>query len=252
MAAGAPLLRLDSVSKSFGGVRTLAGISCIVGERQIVGIIGPNGAGKTTLFNVITGAYHAESGAVHFAERPITFWKPHQIARAGVARTFQNIRLFASMTVWEHLLVAQPHRELWARRLLPTRWADPAAQARADEMLALLDLGSARERSARALPYGMQRRVEMARALTAGPRLLLLDEPVAGMNAEEAAEVHALLLKLRERGLTILLIEHDMSFVMKLCDYLYVLDFGALIAQGTPDEIRTNPTVLDAYLGAED
>jgi branched-chain amino acid transport system ATP-binding protein len=248
----APLLRLDRVSKSFGGVRALAGVACAVGKHQIVGIIGPNGAGKTTLFNVITGAYHADAGEVYFAERPITFWKPHRIARAGVARTFQNIRLFSSMTVWEHLLVAQPHRELWARRFLPPRWADPAAQAHARDVLTLLDLEPVRERPARSLAYGLQRRVEIARALTAGPKLLLLDEPVAGMNDEEAEEMRALLHKVRERGLTILIIEHDMNFVMKLCDYLYVLDFGALIAQGIPDEIRTNPTVLDAYLGAED
>jgi branched-chain amino acid transport system ATP-binding protein len=248
----APLLRLDRVSKSFGGVRALAGVACAVGKHQIVGMIGPNGAGKTTLFNVITGAYHADSGEIHFEERAITFWRPHRIARAGVARTFQNVRLFPSMTVWEHLLVAQPHRELWARRFLPPRWADPAAQARAQDILVLLDLESARERPARSLPFGVQRRVEMARALTAGPKLLLLDEPVAGMNAQEAEEMRALLLRLRERGLTILLIEHDMTFVMNLCDYLYVLDFGALIAQGTPNEIRINSIVLDAYLGRED
>src|SRR5947209_11188129 len=185
-ASGAPLLRLHAVSKSFGGVRALAGVGCAIDQGQIVGIIGPNGAGKTTLFNVITGAYHADSGEVHFEGRPITLWKPHQIARAGVARTFQNIRLFASMTVWEHLLVAQPHRELWARRLLPTRWADAAAGARAQEVLRFFNLESAGRRPARSLPYGMQRRVEMARALTAGPKLLLLDEPVAGLNAGEA------------------------------------------------------------------
>jgi branched-chain amino acid transport system ATP-binding protein len=252
MISTAPLLRLDAVTKSFGGVRALAGVGCAIHHRQIVGIIGPNGAGKTTLFNVITGAYHADSGEVHFDERPITLWKPHQIARAGVARTFQNIRLFPSMTVWEHLLVAQPHREVWARRLLPTRWADPAAAARAQEVLSLFNLETARGRPARSLPYGMQRRVEMARALTAAPKLLLLDEPVAGMNAEEADEVRTLLLQLRASGLTILLIEHDMTFVMNLCDYLYVLDFGSLIAQGSPAEVRTNPLVLDAYLGGED
>jgi branched-chain amino acid transport system ATP-binding protein len=250
--AEAPLLRLDAVHKSFGGVRALAGVACAIRPGQIVGIIGPNGAGKTTLFNVITGAYHADSGDVHLDEHPITFWKPHEIARAGVARTFQNIRLFASMTVWEHLLVAQRHRESWARRFLPTRWVDPAAQSRAQEVLGFFGLECARERPARSLPYGMQRRVEMARALSSGPKLLLLDEPVAGMNAEEAEEVRSLLLRLRGTGITILLIEHDMTFVMNLCDYLYVLDFGALIAEGTPSEIRSNPAVLDAYLGRED
>jgi branched-chain amino acid transport system ATP-binding protein len=252
IAAEQPLLRLHAVSKSFGGVRALSDAACAIRTGQIVGIIGPNGAGKTTLFNVITGAYHADAGEVYFEERAITFWKPHQIARAGIARTFQNIRLFASMTVWEHLLVAQPHREIWARRFLPIRWADPAAAARAQEVLALLELNWAQQRKARSLAYGMQRRVEVARALTAGPKLLLLDEPVAGMNAEEAEEVRTLLLKLRAGGLTILLIEHDMTFVMNLCDYLYVFDFGALIAEGTPAEVRANPVVLDAYLGRDD
>jgi branched-chain amino acid transport system ATP-binding protein len=155
------------------------------------------------------------------------------------------------MTVWEHLLVAQPHREAAFRRLLPTRWADPAAQGRAEEVLAFFDLEAVRDRTARSLPYGIQRKVEMARALTAGPKLLLLDEPVAGMNHDEAGEVRELLLQLRSKGLSILLIEHDMTFVMNLCDYLYVLDFGALIAKGAPADIRSNPVVLDAYLGKE-
>jgi branched-chain amino acid transport system ATP-binding protein len=246
------LLRLEAVSKSFGGITALAGIACDIPPGRIVGMIGPNGAGKTTLFNVITGAYRADSGDVRFDGHAITSWKPHRIARAGVARTFQNIRLFAGMTVWEHLLVSQPHREAMLRRLLPTRWADPAARARADEVLTFFGLETMRDRPARALPYGTQRRVEMARAVTASPKLLLLDEPVAGMSVEEADEVRTLLLRLRANGLTILLIEHDMTFVMNLCDYLYVLDFGALIAEGAPSQIRSNPTVLDAYLGKED
>jgi branched-chain amino acid transport system ATP-binding protein len=220
-----PLLRLDAVSKSFGGIRALSGVSCDIAPGKIVGVIGPNGAGKTTLFNVITGAYRADGGAVEFDREPITAWPPYRIARAGIARTFQNIRLFAGMSVWEHLLVAQPHREEAFRRLLPTRWTDPAARERAEQVLAF--------------------------ALTASPKVLLLDEPVAGMNHEEAAYVKAQLLRLRADGLTVLLIEHDMNFVMNLCDYLYVMDFGALIAQGTPAEVRNNPAVLDAYLGTE-
>jgi branched-chain amino acid transport system ATP-binding protein len=155
------------------------------------------------------------------------------------------------MTVWEHLLVAQPHQEAALRRLLPTRWADSTAQRRAEQVLGLFGLHKVRDRTARSLPYGIQRKVEMARALTAGPKLLLLDEPVAGMNQDEAEEVRELLLRLRDEGLSIFLIEHDMSFVMSLCDYLYVLDFGALIAEGPPAEIRSNPAVLDAYLGKE-
>jgi len=246
------LLRLEAVSKSFGGITALAGIACDIPPGRIVGMIGPNGAGKTTLFNVITGAYRADDGDVRFDGHAITSWKPHRIARAGVARTFQNIRLFAGMTVWEHLLVSQPHREAMLRRLLPTHWADPTAHARADEVLTFFGLEAVRDRPARTLPYGTQRRVEMARAITASPKLLLLDEPVAGMNAEEAEEVRALLLRLRANGLTILLIEHDMTFVMNLCDYLYVLDFGVLIAEGAPSQIRSDPAVLDAYLGKED
>ena len=247
----AALLRLTDVSKSFGGIRALHGLTCEVPPGRITGVIGPNGAGKTTLFNVITGAYRADTGEVSFQGEPITTSQSYRIARRGIARTFQNIRLFAGMTVWEHLLVAQPHREAALRRLLPTRWADPAAQHRAEEVLTFLGLEQVRDRTARSLPYGIQRKVEMARALTASPKLLLLDEPVAGMNHEEAEEVRELLLRLRADGLSILLIEHDMTFVMNLCDYLYVLDFGLLIAQGTPAEVRSNPAVLDAYLGKE-
>lgn len=248
---GMPPLRLTKVHKSFGGIDALAGVSCDVRQGQIVGVIGPNGAGKTTLFNVITGAYRASSGDIYFGSQAITEWPPYRIARAGIARTFQNIRLFAGMTVFEHLLVAQPHRGAALRRLLPTRWADRAAIARAEEVLAFFDLGDVRDRTASSLSYGIQRKVEMARALTARPKLLLLDEPVAGMNHDEAEEVRNLLLKLRASGLTILLIEHDMTFVMNLCDYLYVLDFGALIAEGPPAEVRRNSVVLDAYLGTE-
>ena len=245
------LLRLAGVSKSFGGIQALSDFSCQVLLGQIVGVIGPNGAGKTTLFNVITSAYRPDRGDIVFNGDPIVGSPSHRIARKGIARTFQNIRLFASMTVWEHLLVSQPHSEAVWRRLLPTRWADRAAQRRAEEVLAFFGLADVRNRTARSLPYGIQRKVEMARALTASPKLLMLDEPVAGMNSEEAEDVREQLLKLREGGLTVLLIDHDMTFVMNLCDYLYVLDFGALIAEGPPTEIRSNPVVLDAYLGKE-
>ncbi len=245
-----PLLALNNVSKVFGGIHALTDISLEVGPHEIVGVIGPNGAGKTTTFNVITGAYRASRGEVLLEGTPITAERPHRIARAGIARTFQNIRLFADMTVWEHLLVAQPHSEFPLRRLLPMRWGSPQLLRRAQEVLEFFDLGDVRGRLARSLPYGIQRKVEMARAVTARPKLLLLDEPVAGMNHDEANTVRTLMLKLRDTGLSILLIEHDMAFVMNLCDRLYVLDFGVMIASGLPAEIRANPAVLDAYLGA--
>jgi branched-chain amino acid transport system ATP-binding protein len=244
------LLRLDAVAKSFGGIRALSNVSMTVERSRIVGVIGPNGAGKTTLFNLITGAYRADCGDVIFDGRQLTHWPPHRIVRAGIARTFQNIRLFGGMTVWEHLLVTQrPQGNI--RRVLPTRWGDPAVGARAERVLKFFGLEQYREVLARTLPYGIQRKVDMARALAAGPKLLLLDEPVAGMNHEEADELRRLLLQLNDEGLTILLIEHDMAFVMNLCHQLYVLDFGTVIAAGEPAAIRRDPLVLDAYLGSE-
>ena len=247
-----PRLQLDRVSKLFGGVHALTDLSLQVAPRQIVGVIGPNGAGKTTTFNVITGAYRASSGAVMLDGQAVTDEPSYRIARAGIMRTFQNIRLFADMTVWEHLLVAQPPTGSPLQRLLPTRLANPQAIASRSGGAGILRARDVRNRLARSLPYGLQRKVEMARAVTARPRLLLLDEPVAGMNHDEAETIRNLMLKLRDDGLSILLIEHDMAFVMNLCDTLYVLDFGVLIAQGRPDEIRINPAVLDAYLGQAD
>ncbi|MET4291157.1 branched-chain amino acid transport system ATP-binding protein [Bradyrhizobium sp. LB8.2] len=245
------LLELDGVTKQFGGIRALSEMVCEVPKGKIVGIIGPNGAGKTTLFNTITGAYRVDAGEVRLEGVAITHWPSHRIVRGGISRTFQNIRLFGSMSVFEHLLVAQPHGESWWRRLLPIGWANPSAKSRAEEVLEFFALTKLRDYPAKSLSYGIQRKVEMARAVTARPKLLLLDEPVAGMNYDEAEEVRDLMVKLRDSGLTILLIEHDMNFVMRLCDYLYVLDFGVLIAEGAPEDVRTNPIVLDAYLGRD-
>ncbi|HEV2631072.1 MAG TPA: ABC transporter ATP-binding protein [Pseudolabrys sp.] len=245
------LLTLDNVSKIFGGIRALSNVSLSVPPDRIVGVIGPNGAGKTTLFNVITGAYRATEGNVVFDGKEMTQWPSHRIMRAGIARTFQNIRLFGGMTVWEHLLVAQPHQGNMLRLVLPARFADPVAWRRAEEALDIFGLGAYRDTVARTLSYGLQRKVEMARALTTGPKLLMLDEPVAGMNHDEAEELRLLLLRLQGQGLSILLIEHDMPFVMRLCHQLYVLNFGSLLAEGTPAEVRSNPAVLDAYLGSE-
>ena len=253
MSAAGPdaLLRLEAVGKRFGGVRALSDISMSVGKNRIVGVIGPNGAGKTTLFNLITGAYRSDSGAIVFDGREITDWPPHRIIRAGLARTFQNIRLFAGMTVWEHLLVTQHPKGNALRGLMPLRWSNPAVTASAEQVLKFFGLEKYRDVLARTLPYGIQRKVDMARALASGPKLLLLDEPVAGMNHDEADELRRLLLRLNEEGLTILLIEHDMAFVMNLCHELYVLDFGVRIATGEPAAIRSDPVVLDAYLGSE-
>jgi len=253
MNAASPdaLLRLEGVGKRFGGVRALSDISMSVGKNRIVGVIGPNGAGKTTLFNLITGAYRSDSGAIVFDGRQITDWPPHRIIRAGLARTFQNIRLFAGMTVWEHLLVTQHAKGNALRGLMPLRWSNPAVTASAEQVLKFFGLEKYRDVLARTLPYGIQRKVDMARALASGPKLLLLDEPVAGMNHDEADELRRLLLRLNEDGLTILLIEHDMAFVMNLCHELYVLDFGVRIATGEPAAIRNDPVVLDAYLGSE-
>lgn len=244
------LLEVDRVSRRFGGVTALDSVSLSVPEGSIVGVIGPNGAGKTTVFNVITGAYPPSEGDVRFQGVSLKGRASHRIARAGIARTFQNLRLFPSMTVLEHLIVAQQQAGTLGS-LLPVRLGDRKVLERAEEVLGFFGLQEHRNRLARELPYGLQRKVEMARALSMRPRLLLLDEPVAGMTHEETAEVAALLKRLRATGVALLLIEHDMTFVMGLCEYLYVLDFGQLIAQGAPEEVRNNPAVLDAYLGAD-
>lgn len=245
-----PLLEVDKVTRRFGGVTALLDVSLKVPDGQIVGVIGPNGAGKTTVFNVITGAYPPSEGDVRFLGASIARRAPHRIARGGVARTFQNLRLFPSMTVLEHLLVAQRNVS-GLRALLPVQLADRGSVAKAEELLAFFGLTEHRDRLAKELSYGIQRKVEMARALSMDPRLLLLDEPVAGMTHEETADIAALLQRLKARGIAMLLIEHDMTFVMGLCDHLYVLDFGQLIAEGAPEAVRSNPAVLDAYLGAD-
>jgi branched-chain amino acid transport system ATP-binding protein len=250
-----PLLALERVSKVFGGLRAIKEVSLEVPERAIYGLIGPNGAGKTTLFNVITGVYSPDGGRILFEGSDISGQSPARIAARCIARTFQNIRLFRSMTVEENVMVAgyHLHRASVLDAVLRTRaYLDDEARlkARAHELLELLGLAPYASEVAGSLPYGSQRRLEIARALMLKPKLLLLDEPAAGMNSREAAELERQIRFLRdEMELTIVLVEHNMAVVMSVCDTLHVVDHGETIAEGTPAHVRADPAVLAAYLG---
>lgn len=250
-------LEIAGVHLSFGGIKALTDVSMVVHKRAITAVIGPNGAGKTSLFNATSGFYKPESGRVMFEGRDVTLAKPNERAAMGLARTFQNVALFRGMTVLDNIKLGGHHRLHTNPLQAMVYWGASQREELAlresleREVLDFLEIDHIRHQPVSALSYGLQKRVELARALAMSPKVLMLDEPVAGMNREETEDMARFILDLQEeRGMTVLLIEHDMGMVMDISNHVVVLNFGHVIASGTPTEVRTNPEVVEAYLGA--
>ena len=251
------ILQAENVSEVFGGLKAVSDFNLRLERGELVGLIGPNGAGKTTVFNMLTGVYQPTSGNISFEGESIVGLKPYQVTQRGIARTFQNIRLFSELTVLENVKIAFHYHVKYGLlesvlRIGRYFQEEEAIEEESRKLLKIFHLEDKADEVAKNLPYGAQRRLEIARALAAKPKLLLLDEPAAGMNPQETKELMDMIRWIRhEFGLTILLIEHDMSLVMGICERIYVLEYGEVIAQGTPEEIKSNPEVIRAYLGGD-
>jgi branched-chain amino acid transport system ATP-binding protein len=257
MTANTSLLKVDKVGIRFGGLKAVSDLNVELNQGELVGLIGPNGAGKTTFFNLLTGVYVPTEGTITLDGQRLNGLAPHRITQKGISRTFQNIRLFNELSVLDNVKVAYhshaKHSMFSSILRLPSFFSgEKEMEEKAIEFLKIFNLEGFIHEKAKNLPYGQQRRLEIARALAANPKLLLLDEPAAGMNPHETHELMELIAFIREKfSLTVLLIEHDMKLVMGVCERIYVLDHGQLIANGTPEEIRSNPRVIEAYLGEE-